>query len=94
MTINTLYPKFSRRKENDAIVRDVPVFEGQDPAGAKRQSALTANITMVICLHKCTVCGVCASLCPALTIKHRLFDPEKMSFGPTGCPAEKKRYQM
>ncbi len=73
----------------NAIVRNVPVFEGQDPAGAKRQSALTANITMVICLHKCTVCGVCASLCPALTIKHRLFDPEKMSFGPKGCPAEK-----
>ncbi len=44
---------------------------------------------MVICLHKCTVCGVCASLCPALTIKHRVFDPEKMSSGPTGCPAEK-----
>ena len=73
----------------NAIVRNVLVFEGQDPAGAKRQSALTANITMVTCLHKCTVCGVCASLCPALTIKHRLFDPEKMSFGPTGCPAEK-----
>ncbi len=73
----------------DAIVRDVPVFEGQDPAGAKRQSALTANITMVICLHKCTVCGVCASLCPALTIKHRRFDPEKMLFGQAGCPAEK-----
>ncbi len=72
-----------------AIVRDMPIFEGQDPTGAQRHTALTADITMVICLHKCTVCGVCASLCPALTVERDPFTAEKMSFGPVGCPAEK-----
>ncbi|WP_245525975.1 4Fe-4S binding protein [Methanocorpusculum labreanum] len=72
-----------------AIIRDIPIYEGQDPAGAQRHTALTADITMVICLHKCTVCGVCASLCPALSVERDPFTAEKMCFGPIGCPAEK-----
>jgi 4Fe-4S ferredoxin len=67
----------------------MPIFEGQDPTGAQRHTALTADITMVICLHKCTVCGVCSSLCPALSVERDPFTAEKMSFGPIGCPAEK-----
>lgn len=77
----------------DAIIRDVPVFEGSDPSGIPRQKVFDADVKFVICLHKCTVCGVCASLCPALTKEKYVFSPENINFGPSGCPAEKSGIQ-
>ena len=54
---------------NDAIIRDVPTFEGVDAAdGGKRQAALTGKTTFVVDKEKCTVCGICAALCPALSV--------------------------
>ncbi|MDO5844631.1 MAG: 4Fe-4S binding protein, partial [Methanocorpusculum sp.] len=60
----------------DAIVRDIPVYEGEAADGAKRQTALDAETTFVVDKEKCTACGVCTSLCPALTMKRAAFSPE------------------
>ncbi len=60
----------------DAIVRDVPVYEGEAADGAKRHTALVEKTTFVIDKEKCTVCGVCTSLCPALTMKRVPFSAE------------------
>ena len=62
----------------DAIVRDIPVYEGEVADGAKRQTALDAETTLVVDKEKCNVCGICASLCPALKIKRIPFTAEKV----------------
>ncbi|HJJ90344.1 MAG TPA: 4Fe-4S binding protein [Methanocorpusculum sp.] len=61
-----------------AIVRDVPIYEGEIADGAMRQSALEAITTLVVDKAKCNVCGICASLCPALKIKRVPFTAEKV----------------
>ncbi|HJJ36530.1 MAG TPA: 4Fe-4S binding protein, partial [Methanocorpusculum sp.] len=50
----------------DAIVRDMPVYEGMGGT-AGRQLALKAKPEWTIDKAKCDACGICASLCPALT---------------------------
>ncbi|MDO5846415.1 MAG: 4Fe-4S binding protein, partial [Methanocorpusculum sp.] len=59
----------------DAIVRDVPVYEGEG-GETKRQAALEAETKLTVDKEKCTACGVCASLCPALTMKRVPFSAE------------------
>ena len=58
----------------NAIVRDVPVYEGESPDGEKRQAALDTEISFAVATDKCTVCGICASLCPALRIERVPFN--------------------
>ena len=58
----------------NAIVRDVPVYEGESPDGEKRQAALDTEISFAVDTDKCTVCGICASLCPALRIERVPFN--------------------
>ncbi len=53
----------------NAIIRDVPVYEGDSPSGEMRQSALDTEISFEVDTDKCTVCGICAALCPALRIE-------------------------
>ncbi|HJJ47175.1 MAG TPA: 4Fe-4S binding protein [Methanocorpusculum sp.] len=59
----------------DAIVRDIPIYEGQ---GGKvgRQAALDAKTTWEVDKTKCDFCGACANLCPALTLKRKEFSAE------------------
>ncbi|HJJ28912.1 MAG TPA: 4Fe-4S binding protein [Methanocorpusculum sp.] len=60
---------------NDAIVRDIPVYEGEGGA-TPRQAALSAETKLVVDKAKCDACGICASLCPALKIKRTAFSAE------------------
>ncbi len=53
----------------NAIIRDVPIYEGDSPDGEKRQNALDTEISFEVDTDKCTVCGICATLCPALHIE-------------------------
>lgn len=59
----------------DAIVRDIPVYEGEG-GFEKRQAALDAKTTFVVDKEKCTACGICSSLCPALKLKRVPFSAE------------------
>ena len=61
----------------DAVVRDMPVYEGQGGTAA-RHTALTAKPELVVDKAKCDACGICASLCPALTLKRVPFSAEKI----------------
>ena len=58
----------------NAIIRDVPIYEGDVPGGAKRQTALDAEISFEVDTDKCTVFGICATLCPALHIERIPFN--------------------
>ncbi len=59
----------------DAIVRDIPVYEGQG-GEVGRQAALDAKTTWEVDKAKCDSCGACANLCPALTLKRKEFSAE------------------
>lgn len=61
----------------DAIVRDIPVYEGMG-GDAKRQTALNAKTEFAVDKEKCDACGICASLCPALTLKRKEFSAENV----------------
>ena len=61
----------------DAIVRDMPVYEGQGGTAA-RQTALKAKTEFTVDKEKCDACGICASLCPALNLKRVPFSAEKV----------------
>ena len=52
----------------DAIVRDVPVYEGEG-GETPRQAALDAETKLTVDKEKCNACGICSSLCPALTLE-------------------------
>ena len=64
----------------DAIDRNVPAYEGtyKGPvAGAKeRQTAIKTKTTFTVDKEKCSLCGLCGALCPALTVKHKEFTAE------------------
>jgi 4Fe-4S ferredoxin len=60
----------------DAIDRDVPAFEGSDPAGKERQLAISTKTTFKVDTEKCTYCGICGAICPAITVKHKPFTAE------------------
>jgi 4Fe-4S ferredoxin len=64
----------------DAIDRNVPAFEGtyKGPvAGAKgRQTAIMSETKFTVDKEKCTLCGICGALCPAINVKHRAFTAE------------------
>ncbi|MFA5254411.1 MAG: 4Fe-4S binding protein [Methanoregula sp.] len=64
----------------DAINRDVPAFEGtyKGPVagGKERHTAIKTKTTFTVDKEKCTVCGLCGALCPALVVKHKEFSPE------------------
>jgi 4Fe-4S ferredoxin len=64
----------------DAIERNVPAFEGtyKGPvAGAKdRQTAIKTKTTFTVDKEKCSLCGLCGALCPAIVVKHKNFTAE------------------
>ncbi len=62
----------------DAIIRDMPVYEGMG-GPADRHTALKAKTEFTVDKAKCDACGICASLCPALTLKRVAFTAEKVS---------------
>ena len=62
---------------HNAIVRDIPVYEGEE-GSAPRQSALAAKTEFAVDKEKCDACGICASLCPALTLKRQAFSAENV----------------
>ncbi|MDO5845467.1 MAG: 4Fe-4S binding protein, partial [Methanocorpusculum sp.] len=61
----------------DAIIRNVPVYEGEG-GDVKRHTALDEETTFAVDKEKCTACGVCTSLCPALTMKRVPFTAENV----------------
>ncbi len=67
---------------HDAIVRDVPVYEGEVEGGVQRQTALNGEVVFQVDTEKCTICGICGTLCPALTVARDPFYPGTMK--PTG----------
>jgi 4Fe-4S ferredoxin len=64
----------------DAINRDVPAYEGtyKEPvAEAKeRQTAIKTKTTFKVDMEKCSLCGLCGALCPAITVRHKEFTAE------------------
>jgi len=64
----------------DAIDRNVPAFEGtyKGPvAGGKpKAAAMQKKTTFTVDKEKCTYCGLCGVLCPAITVKHKEFTAE------------------
>jgi 4Fe-4S ferredoxin len=64
----------------DAIDRNVPAYEGTyggPAAGAKdRQTAITTKTTFTVDKEKCSLCGICGALCPAIVVKHKEFTAE------------------
>ena len=64
----------------DAIDRNVPAYEGtyKGPvSGAKdRQTAIKTKTTFKVDMEKCSLCGICGALCPAITVKHKEFTAE------------------
>lgn len=60
--------------EHGAIVREVPAYEGEVDGGALRQTALDAKVSFNVDMDKCTVCGICGSLCPAITVARDPFN--------------------
>ena len=64
----------------DAIDRNVPAYEGtyKGPvAGAKdRQTAIKTKTTFTVDKEKCSLCGLCGALCPAIRVKHKEFTAE------------------
>jgi 4Fe-4S ferredoxin len=64
----------------DAIDRNVPAYEGtyKGPVtGAKdRQTAIKTKTTFKVDMEKCSLCGLCGALCPALVVKHKEFTAE------------------
>jgi len=60
----------------DAIIRDVPSFEGTDALGLKKGEAIDAEITFDCDAEKCTVCGLCADVCAAIDVVKKPFTAE------------------
>ncbi len=60
----------------EAIIRDVPVYEGAKEDGKERQEALKSKTTFKVDDEKCTLCGICGAVCPAITVKHKPFTAE------------------
>jgi len=60
----------------EAIVRDVPEYEGAKDGAKERQEALKSKTTFKVDDEKCTLCGICGAVCPAITVKHKAFSPE------------------
>jgi 4Fe-4S ferredoxin len=64
----------------DAIDRNVPAYEGtyKGPVtGAKdRQTAIKTKTTFKVDMEKCSLCGICGALCPAIVVKHKEFTAE------------------
>jgi len=63
---------------NDAIINDIPIFEGRGKGYLPRQNAIDAKTTFVLDKDKCCICGICSSLCPAITQKRVPFSAEKI----------------
>ena len=62
----------------DAIVRDVPAYEGEG-GDVPRHAALDAETKLTVDKEKCTACGICTSLCPALTLERAPFISTKVA---------------
>ena len=62
----------------DAIVRDVPAYEGEG-GEVPRHAALDAETKLTVDKEKCTACGICTSLCPALTLERAPFISTKVA---------------
>ncbi|ADN37218.1 4Fe-4S ferredoxin iron-sulfur binding domain protein [Methanolacinia petrolearia DSM 11571] len=60
----------------DAIIRDVPPFEGTDWLGLKKGEAIDAEITFDCDTEKCTVCGLCGDVCAAIDVVKKPFSAE------------------
>ena len=60
----------------DAIIRDVPSFEGTDWLGLKKGEAIDAEITFDCDAEKCTVCGLCGDVCAAIDVVKKPFSAE------------------
>ena len=60
----------------DAIIRDVPSFEGTDAFGLKKGEAVDAEITFDCDSEKCTVCGLCGDVCAAIDVVKKPFSAE------------------
>jgi 4Fe-4S ferredoxin len=60
----------------DAIIRDVPSFEGTDWLGLKKGEAIDAEITFDCDTEKCTVCGLCGDVCAAIDVVKKPFSAE------------------
>ena len=60
----------------DAIIRDVPTFEGTDALGLKKGEAIDAEITFDCDAEKCTVCGLCGDVCAAIDVVKKPFTAE------------------
>ncbi|MBN2734573.1 MAG: 4Fe-4S binding protein [Methanomicrobiaceae archaeon] len=52
----------------DAIIRDVPVFEGTDKSGLKKAQALSTDNVFKYNEDKCTYCGLCGEICAAIDV--------------------------
>lgn len=55
----------------DAIIRNVPVFEGTDKTGLKKAQALRSKIEFICDEEKCTYCGLCGEICAAIDVKKK-----------------------
>ncbi|MDD3978448.1 4Fe-4S binding protein [Methanomicrobium antiquum] len=60
----------------DAIIRDVPVFEGKDKSGLKKAQALAVNNEFKYNEDKCTYCGLCGEICAAIDVVRKPFSAE------------------
>jgi 4Fe-4S ferredoxin len=60
----------------EAIIRDVPEFEGTAEGGKERQHAIKSKTTFKVDDEKCTYCGICGAICPAIVVKHKPFTAE------------------
>jgi 4Fe-4S ferredoxin len=60
----------------EAIIRDVPLFEGTDAFGLKKGEAVDAEITFDCDSEKCTVCGLCGDVCAAIDVVKKPFTAE------------------
>ncbi|WP_048148155.1 4Fe-4S binding protein [Methanolacinia paynteri] len=60
----------------DAIIRDVPSFEGTDWLGLKKGEAIDAEITFDCDAEKCTICGLCGDVCAAIDVVKKPFSAE------------------
>lgn len=60
----------------DAIVRDVPTFEGESSEGLKKAAAIKTKIEFSCDDEKCSLCGLCGAICPAIDVKKKAFSPE------------------
>ncbi|MBQ3719138.1 MAG: 4Fe-4S binding protein [Methanomicrobium sp.] len=60
----------------EAIIRDVPLFEGTDIFGLKKAEAVNANTEFTCNDEKCTYCGLCGEVCQAIDVIRKPFTPE------------------